>query len=193
MNVRRFAIVGLIVATGIVVTGSTLAASTRHGTPASAERGLSAKNTKPLTKAQFITQGNALCDSARMAFVPVLQQFAGIQTGTPTPQQLTTAVTAFAPIVQNQITKTRALKPPKRDQSKVTKILAANQDALNKLKADPQLLGAQHSPFLAADSLARAYGLEDAAGSGTCVRNAGQGGGGGQGSGGASASTPASS
>jgi hypothetical protein len=40
------------------------------------------------------------------------------------------------------------LKPPKRDQSKVTKILQANQDALNKLWANPQLLGAQQSSLL---------------------------------------------
>ena len=192
MLARRVVIVGLIVTTGLLATGSSVAASARHGALASIEMRLSAKHAKPLTKAQFITQANALCAEAQMNFVTVLE-VAGVNGSSPTPQQLIPFVGAFAPIIQNQITRTRALKPPKHDQSKVTKILQANQDALNKLRADPQLLGGKQSPFLAADSLARAYGLEDAAGEGTCVQGAGQGGSGGQGAGGSSASAPASS
>jgi hypothetical protein len=164
----RRVVVGLLIASGIVVAGSSAAASARHGTSAVAEMGQSAKSTKPLTKAEFIMQANALCASAQTAFVTVLE-VAGVNGSPPTPQQLIPFVAAFAPIIQNQITRTRALKPPKRDRSRVTKILEANQNALNKLKADPQLLGANQGPFLAADTLARAYGLQDAAGFGTCV------------------------
>jgi hypothetical protein len=90
---RRAVIVGVIVPTGIVTTGSSVAASAGLGSPTSAEL-VSAKNTRPLTKAQFITQANALCDAARTAFVPVSQQFAGIRTN-PTPQ----AIAAFAKVL----------------------------------------------------------------------------------------------
>jgi len=186
MLVRRVLIVILVVATGFVAAGSSVAASTRLDAPASAESVLPAKNTKPLTKAQFVTQANALCDSARLALVPVSQQFANLRgSSSPSAQEVAAFVAAFSSIVQNQITKTQALKPPKRDQSKVKKILQENQNDLNALIANPQLLASGHSPFLAADTLARAYGLKDAAGSGTCSI----GGGGGQGGG---ASTPAS-
>ena len=169
MNVRRVVVAGLVVATGIVAAGSSVAASTRLGTPASAELGLSAKSTKPLTKAQFIMQANALCAAANVASVQVLQQFANLKSGSPSAQEITAFVTAFAPVVQNQINKPRALKPPKRDQSKITKFLSTNQNELKALKADPQLLSSKQSPFLGADSLARAYGLEDAAGEGACT------------------------
>jgi len=187
MIVRRVLVAGLVVATGLVAAGSSVAASTRLGGPASAaEWGLPAKNTKPLTKAQFVTQANALCDSARGAFVPVSQQFANLRgSSSPSSQEIAAFVAAFSSIVQDQITKTQALKPPKRDQSKVKKILQGSQNALNAVKANPQLLAGGQSPFLAADTLARSYGLNDAPGSGTC----GIGGGGGQGGG---ASTPAS-
>lgn len=186
MIVRRVLVVGLVVATGFVAAGSSVAASTGLGTPASAALGLAAKNTQPLTKAQYIKQANALCDSARAAFVPVSQQFANLRgSSSPSSQEVAAFVAAFSSIVQNQITKTQALKPPKRDQAKVKKILQASQNALNAVSTNPQLLASGKSPFLAADTLARAYGLNDAPGSGTC----GIGGGGGQGGG---ASTPAS-
>ena len=165
MIVRRVVIVSVIVAIGIVATGSSLAATT-----------------KPLTKAQFVKKANALCDAARTAFVPVGQQFASLRGSNPTPAQISAFIDAFAGVVQTQITKTAALKPPKRDQSKITKFLHENQTDLDKLKADPQLLAGGQSPFLAADTLARAYGLEGAAGSNPCT----------QGSSGGSTSAPPS-
>jgi hypothetical protein len=166
MFVRRVVIVSVIVATGIVATGSSLAATR-----------------KPLTKAQFITRANALCDAASKAYVAVGQEFAGLKGSNPTPAQVSAFVNAFAGVAQTQITKTAALKPPKHDQSKITKFLHENQTDLDKLKADPQLLASGKSPFLAADTLARAYGLEGAAGSNPCT----------QGSSGGSTSAPPSS
>ena len=182
MIVRRV-VVGVVVAAGVVAAGTSVAAATtQHGTPASAELGRSAKNTKPLTKAQFITQANALCDATAAAFVPVAQQFANIKTNH-SPQELAAFMAAYAPIVQHQINQTRALKPPKQDQSKIMKMLQESQTTLNAIKANPQLLGGAQSAVLAADTLARAYGLEGAPGSGPCTK----------GGGGASSSTPASS
>lgn len=183
MNVRRVVVVGVIVATGIVAAGSSVAASTGPGTPASAELGRSAKNTKPLTKAQFIAQANALCASAAVAASSALQPFANIKNGSPSSQEIAAFIAAYATVVQNQIKQTQALKPPKRDQSKITKMLRETQTALNAIKANPQLLSRSTSPLLGPDTLARAYGLEGAAGSGPCTK----------GGGGASSSTPASS
>jgi len=183
MIVRRVVIVGVVVAAGMVATGTSLGASTRPATPAAAELGRSAKNTKPLTKAQFITQANSLCDAARAAFVPVSQQFANLKSGSPSSQEVAAFIAAYVPIVQHQIKQTQALKPPTRDQSKITKMLQESQTAINAIKANPQLLGGRTSPVAAADTLARAYGLEGAPGSGPCTKPGGGGG---------SSSTPAS-
>jgi hypothetical protein len=127
----------------------------------------------PLTKAQYISKANALCATAETAMVPIFQQFAGQKGSSPTPQQIAAFIGAFAPVVEKQITKTRALKPPKHDQATVTKILKTDQTELNMVKANPELLGSKSSPFLGADSLARHYGLEDAPGAGVCVKAAG--------------------
>lgn len=159
MIIRRVVIVSLVVATGIVATGSIVAATTRLGYPASVELGRSTKSTKPLTKGQFITQANALCDAAATESAASGQQFK------PKPQ----ATPAFVSIVQHQIDRTRALVPPIHDQAKVQAFLGADQDELNKLKIHPNELGQKRSPFSTADSLARAYGLEGAAGSGVCT------------------------
>jgi hypothetical protein len=184
MKVRRVVVVGLIVATGIVAAGSGVGASTGPGTTASAGLGRSAKNTKPLTKAQFVAQANALCDAAAVAASSALQPFANIRSGSPSSQEITAFVTAYAAVVQNQIKQTQALKPPKRDQSKITKMLQETETALDAVKANPQLLGKSPNPFLAADTLARAYGLEGAPGSEPCTKGS---------SGGGGSSTPSSS
>jgi hypothetical protein len=184
MSVRRVVVVGVIAATGIVAAGSNVAASTGPGTPASAELGRSAKNTKPLTKAQFIMQANGLCAAAVVASSSALQQFANIKNGSPSSQEIAAFIAAYATVVQNQIKQTQALKPPKRDRSKITKMLQETQTTLNAIKANPQLLGGKQDPFLAAETLARAYGLEGAPGSQPCTKG---------GSGGAGSSTPASS
>jgi hypothetical protein len=183
MKVRRVVVVGVIAATGIVAAGSGVGASTGPGTPASAGLGRSAKSTKPLTKAQFISQADALCDAAAVAASSALQPFANIRNGSPSSQEIAAFITAYATVVQNQIKQTQALKPPKRDQSKITKMLQETQTALNAVKANPQLLGKSPNPFLAADTLARAYGLEGAPGSGPCTKGGGAG----------SSSTPSSS
>lgn len=195
VTVRRAAIASAIIVTAVFTASSALPASTRLDT---ADRALSrhlAKTKKPLTKAQYIAKADALCDAAAAAFGPVKQQFQQqVGNSQPTPQVIAAFVKAVVPIVQHQIDKTRALLPPKRDQSKVKKILRAEQAALEKVKADPQkAFGQKKSPFFAADSLARAYGLEGAAGSSACTgagqasgSGESQGSGGGQGGGGAS-------
>jgi hypothetical protein len=131
----------------------------------------SAHSSAPLTKAQFITKANALCAAAASQLAVALQPYAGIKSN-PTPQEIAGFIKAYSSAVQTQINKTKALKPPKHDAAKITAILKADQGALNALKANPALLGGR-SPFLAADSLARKYGLKDAPGAGSCQRPSG--------------------
>jgi hypothetical protein len=131
----------------------------------------SAAASTPLTKAQFIAKANALCTAAASQLAVALQPYAGIKSN-PTPQEIAGFIKAYSSAVQTQINKTKALKPPKRDAAKITAMLKSDQSALNALKANPSLLGGR-SPFLAADSLARKYGLKDAPGAGSCQRPSG--------------------
>jgi hypothetical protein len=175
MIVRRAVIVGLIVATGTVATNGAAGASAGPGAPTSIVL-VSAKSARPLTKAQFISKANALCADAVAAFAAHSAQFAAIKKN-PTTQEISAFVSVISSVVQNQINKTRALKPPKVDQALVTQLLQADQTELNKVKADPQLLGASTSPFLTASNLARKLGLQGAPGSGECSKAGSAGGG----------------
>jgi hypothetical protein len=142
---------------GALFAASTAApASTRLGITRGALSSRAAKSAKPLTKTQYTAQANALCDAAATASAAFGPHF-------------TQATPDFVSIVQHQIDRTRALVPPTHDQPKMQKFLAVNQDALNLLKTHPNRLGRKPSPFSTADVLARAYGLEGAAGSGVCT------------------------
>jgi hypothetical protein len=168
MIIRRLVAMVAIATMGAVTISGPVAASGGRGARVSIEL-VSTKNAKPLTKAQFITKANALCADGVTAFAADSSQFAGIKTN-PTPQAISAFVSALSSIVQSQINKTRALKPPKVDQGQVTKFLQDDQTELNMVKADPQLLSGAHSPFLAADTLARKLGLVGAPGSGPCTK-----------------------
>jgi hypothetical protein len=171
-TVGRGAIVALIVACAVGTMSNAVPASTQVHSPDGVASRSAAKTKKPLTKKQYIAQANALCDAAATAFGPVNQQLQQLRDRSQPTAHITFVLKrSFAPIVQHQISKTEALVPPRRDQTKVSKILGATRSALTKVMATPQLLGAKRSPFLAADTLARAYGLEGAAGSAACTGN----------------------
>jgi hypothetical protein len=136
---------------------------------------MASQSSKPLTDAQFISKANGFCGAAATQFAALAPQFAGIKKN-PTPAEITAFINALAPIVQAQINKTRALKPPKSDRAKVTAFLKAAQLDLNRVKADPQLLGGKVSPYLAAHTLALKLGLEGAPGEGVCSKGGSSGG-----------------
>jgi hypothetical protein len=191
LKVRRTAIVSVMVVTAVFTMTSAVSARSQLVSADRAQLGAAAKAKKPLTKKQYIAKANALCDAAASAFVPVTKQFAPQLQGNsqPSPQVIAAFVKALASVVQHQINTTRALVPPKHDQAKLKKMLSLNQDALTKVKADPTLLAGKHNPFLAADTIARNYGLEGAAGSGPCTGKSQRGG---SGSGGAQSGTAGS-
>lgn len=155
----RAVVASLIVVGAGFVASSAVPASTRLGTAGGVRSSRSAKSKTPLTKEQFIAQANALCDAAATASAAL-----GVQ-----PALHIVSTPGFVSIVQRQIDRTRALVPPVHDRSTVEKFLSANQDELNSLKTNPSALGQKRSPFSTADALARAYGLEGAAGSGACT------------------------
>ena len=168
MIVRRAVIVSVLVATGIVAMGGGMAAGTADRTSASVAL-VAKQSSKPLTPAQYVSKANALCSAAAAAFASEASQLPNIKSN-PTPAAIATFVKAFAAVVQTQINKTKALTPPKKDRAIVTKMLSADQTALNMVKGNPQLLGAKQSPFLPATTQALKLGLENVPGSGPCTK-----------------------
>ena len=180
MFFRRCAMAFFVSGTGLVLSVGDMSASASASSSASAAPNvaqarlasaalLSASQSKTLTKAQFIARANALCSAAAAAMTRVFQQLPK-SGGTPSSQEISAFIAAFAPVVQKQINGTKSLKLSKSNRAKISKMLQTDQAELNKVKSDPALLGGKQSPFLAADSLARSFGLEDAPGAGSCAK-----------------------
>jgi hypothetical protein len=145
--------IGLVLSVGVMLTPASLASGAT-----------------PLSKAQFIAKANLLCTDAAETLAPKLKEFKG---KTMTPTLVAQLVAELLPVVQTQIDKTKALVPPKNEQTKVDKMLAADQTEWNALKANPQSMdanGGKTSAFVIADGLARKLGLVGAPGSGVCSK-----------------------
>ena len=116
-----------------------------------------------LSKAEFLQKGNAICKSGtRKINAAGLKAFAS--PGHPTQKEtIAFAKQTVVPTVQNQLDQIRALKPPKDDEAQVKKILDLSQVAVDKVSANPALLG-RETASEKANKLAAAYGLTACAG-----------------------------
>jgi hypothetical protein len=111
----------------------------------------------PLTKAQFLAQGNAICTQGN-------KNLAGPEKAlgaSPTEAQVAAFITGpFKTEVQRQITAIRALKAPTADQATVTRIFDLAQSELDHVTSDPKaFISASVSPFKPFSTAAHAYGL----------------------------------
>jgi hypothetical protein len=123
----------------------------------SSSRSSTAAATPPLTKAQFLAQGNAICTQGN-------KNLAGPEKalGTnPTEAQFTAYITGpFKSEVQRQIDAIRALKAPSADQAAVKHIFGLAQSELDHVTSDPKAVrSASVSPFKQFATAAHAYGL----------------------------------
>jgi hypothetical protein len=112
-----------------------------------------------LTKAQFLTQANAICRAGN-AKTNAIGQSLGAN---PSRAKVVAAVEKrFVPAIQAQITEIRALAVQTADKNQLTSILNLAQADLNKLKADPTLIA---NTKLFADFAAQGhpYGLTECA------------------------------
>jgi hypothetical protein len=113
--------------------------------------------TPPLTKAQFLAQGNAICTQGN-------KNLAGPEKAlgaSPTEAQVAAFITGpFKTEVQRQITAIRALKAPTADQATVAHIFDLAQSELDHVTSDPKaFISATVSPFKPFSTAAHAYGL----------------------------------
>jgi len=115
----------------------------------------STSTTAALSKADFVAQANAICSKGNK-----VTDAAGAQLGKgSSAAQVAAVVTkSFVPGIQSQIDAIKALGAPAGDESTVSSMLGLAQADLDKLKADPSLLG---DPKLFSDfaNAAHPYGL----------------------------------
>jgi hypothetical protein len=116
---------------------------------------------EPLTKKQFIKQGDQVClDVEAQADQLAAQYFGALPSGQdPDLVTLTAFWEAYAPVVDGEIDDLRALDEPKADRKRVKKLLAAVQDGVDTVTDDPAVLF-DSEPFAKADRLAQAYGFK---------------------------------
>jgi hypothetical protein len=119
-------------------------------------------SSKPkLSKAQFLTQANAICRAGNAK-----TNAQGATLGAhPTQKQVVDLVEKkFVPEIQAQITSVRALAVQTADKSKLTSMLDIAQSDLDNVKANPAaLLSTSTSPFHNFAVQARPYGLTECA------------------------------
>jgi len=125
----------------------------------------SASSATPLTKAQFIKQGDAICAKADKEQINAYLDFAKDD-----PKRLETksgeqevVTVAGLPPVQTMIDELGELGVPKGDQAQVEALLKGMEKALEEAEAEPGkvLELSAGSPFGKPDRMAREYGFED--------------------------------
>src|SRR5438045_4916452 len=113
----------------------------------------------PLTKAEYVTQYNALCDASITQFQAKLHALG--------PDHDTDQVVAvIVPIYQDRVAKVRKLVAPTADRKRVEALIAAQQTAIGTVKDDHEVLNGSRVDLFAfsegkkAEQVATRYGLE---------------------------------
>jgi hypothetical protein len=148
-------LVGLVLAVGLIAAGCGSDDSNDDSTTSSTPTGTEAST--ELSKADFVQQGNAICQEGNAAIAQ-----AGEAAGQPGTPEFDAFVTdTVIPSVQGQIDDIRALGIPADDADEVNGILDEAQTDLDGVKADPSQL--QGEPFAEVNAKLKAYGLTDCA------------------------------
>jgi hypothetical protein len=145
---------GRAVAAAALVLGALLVAGCGSSSSSSSS---TAAAKPPLTKAQFLAQGNAICTQGNKNLAAPEKALGA----SPSEAQVAAFITGpFKTEVQRQITAIRALKAPTSDQATVTHIFDLAQSELDHVTSDPKaFIRASVSPFKPFSTAAHAYGL----------------------------------
>jgi hypothetical protein len=111
----------------------------------------------PLTKAQFLAQGNAICTQGN-------KNLAGPEKAlgtSPTDAQFVAFINGpFKSEIQRQIDAIRALRAPSADQATIKRIFDLAQTELDRVTSNPKAVESSSvSPFKEFETAAHAYGL----------------------------------
>ena len=123
--------------------------------------GCSSSGSSPLSKDDFVKQGNAACQKGNDAINSAQSQSFSSQ---PTPEQIQKFFKdTIAPNIKKQIDDIDKLNPPKELQAQVDKLVTDARAALTKLQEqvdkDPSALESSSDPFADVNKEANALGL----------------------------------
>jgi hypothetical protein len=135
---------------------ASLLAGCGSGEPASAA---------PLTKKEFVKQGNALCDAvlaerderAKQAYAEHIGEYERLPKAGQVRLQAELALENDLPLYKKLVLKLRELPPPAKDQKTVDRILSHYESLLDRLFENPEKLDAAEP--LAPNAEAASYGL----------------------------------
>jgi hypothetical protein len=153
MKSIRFVILGALAA-GLIAAGC---GSDDNNDKQSFGTSVGSASTASLSKAEFVSQANAICQTSNQE----LDQAGQALGQNPTPEELNSFVTDnVVPTIQKQLDAIRSLGAPAGDEQTVNAILAAADTGLQNLEADPTLITTSGGdPFSQANQLADDYGL----------------------------------
>ena len=123
---------------------------------------------EPLSKKEFLKQGNAICAAADDQIGALAEEAFGAYENSdtePPPEAVEAFAAGLVPILRPAIAELDALEPPTKDTKKVQKIIDTYSDAVDQIEADPSVLLDEQSGdvFRKGNKLARKYGLKECA------------------------------
>ena len=123
----------------------------------------------PLTKVEFVKQGDAICKEGNDRYVSEYQQFMKSNTiekgDYPSAQEgfrITREI--YLPMIERRLKELQELVPPEADAEKVAAIFSATESGIAKVEKDVKVVTqGSTEPFSESKSLARTYGFKDCA------------------------------
>ncbi len=125
--------------------------------------GCGGEDEEPLTKAEYIEQGDAICKKAQEEVEKEVEEMFGDLGATeePSEEQLTTLVEdVLKPNTEGQLSELRDLPPPEGDEDTLNGIYDGVDEALAKIEDDPKILLSGDDPFEAPSEKAADYGFK---------------------------------
>ncbi len=114
---------------------------------------------KGLSKADFVTQANAICTQANQD----TEAYAKELPKNPTPEDVAQLFKKAVPVINHELDEIQALKPPKADRDRVKAIIdetrAEAKSFETQLEADPKKALSGTDPLKKSEDDAKAYGL----------------------------------
>jgi hypothetical protein len=112
-----------------------------------------------ISKANFLKQGNAICEKQNAAMEQALQQLSKGENKPSRAAQARFVSVTVVPDIEAEIAALESLSYPSQDEEAIETFLAEAENALHEVKKEPGILTNGAGPFASADKFASTYGL----------------------------------
>lgn len=118
----------------------------------------------PLSKAEFIKQGDEICGETGVKLLEGIDEFAkehGSEDSGPSEEEAEELVLdVILPLIQTQAEELDALGAPKGEEAKVEEIVAGLEEAVTEGQEDPSTATGTESPFVEVDQKSADFGFK---------------------------------